>query len=126
MMIGETEVTTEYAALRAENLAKEIVVGWVDQTNLSGSDAELTTLAWRRYVRTIENGKAETQHADEARDIIFLHCQRLETEMDSDSLSLCWAETQIASRALKAFSERGPQHDLWCHDAGRVHQRELA
>lgn len=104
MMIGETEVTTEFAALRAKNLAEEIVIGWTDQTNLSGFDAELTALAWPHYVRTIENGKAETQHADEARDIILLHCQRLETEMDSDSLSLCWAETQIASRALKAFA----------------------
>lgn len=102
----------KYGALRAKNLADEIVVGWVDQTDLSGFDLQLTCHAMQFYREMIRDGSAESHYDEVARDLIVLHCDRMADEgdevLDGESqhkkYPLCWAETMLAARALKAFS----------------------
>lgn len=100
----------EYAALRARNLADEMIVGWSDCTELSGFDLTLTAEAELGYAKLIESGKAESNYDEVCRSLIFQHlddeagAMRGHYAADKKHM-LGWADTQLASRALKALSE---------------------
>jgi hypothetical protein len=102
----------ELGALRAKNLAEEIVVGWTDQTDLSGFELELANHATEFYADMIRDGCAESHHDDVTRDLLAMCCERIAYEggeiADGKGLHdfhmLCWAETMITARALRAFS----------------------
>lgn len=96
----------KFGALRARNLAEEIVVGWTDQTGLSGFDLQLTCQAVEFYGEMIRDGRAESHCDDVVRGLLALHCDRIADEGgERKEYGLCWAETMLAARALKAFSE---------------------
>lgn len=102
----------KFGALRARNLAEELVAGWTDQTNLSGFDLRITCHAAELYGEMIREGRAESNSDEVVRDLLALYCDRIEYEggelVGEDNpgkvYSLCWAETMLASRALKALS----------------------
>lgn len=95
-----------YGALRAQNLADEIVVGWQDQTELHGFDVTLTGHALGYYDEAIHEGNAETHHDEFARDIIAQHAGSLGFDMEGEeTICLGHADTMLAARALKAFSD---------------------
>jgi hypothetical protein len=103
----------ELSALRAKNLAEEIVVGWTDQTDLSGFDLELATHATEFYADMIRDGCAESHSDEVVQDLLAMYCDNIAYEggkvVDGEGLhdfhTLCWAETMLAARALKAFSD---------------------
>lgn len=102
----------KFGFLRAKNLAEEIVVGWSDQTDLSGFDLELTCHAMEFYGQTIWDGRAESHHDDVTKGLLALYCgditcrgsEIVDGEGLHDCLMLGWAETMLAARALKSFS----------------------
>jgi hypothetical protein len=99
----------EYGALRARNLAEEIVIGWREQTELFGFDVKLTSHALEFYGAAIHDGKAETQYDEFARDTIAAHAESLSIEMErmegKTHFPLGHADTMLAARALKTFSD---------------------
>jgi hypothetical protein len=104
--------TLKYSACRTKNLAEELIEGWADETHLDGQNLLFVCDAIAFYVDEIREGRAEA-HLDEiCRDLVALHlvnitiegCEVRSGENRHAFLSLGWAETQIASRALRAFS----------------------
>jgi hypothetical protein len=95
----------EYGALRAKNLAEEIVIGWTDQTDLLGFDHELAGHALAHFSALIQDGLAESHHDEFARNTIALCCRKMSWDMESEENSH-WGydATMLIARALTAFS----------------------
>jgi hypothetical protein len=97
-----------YGALRAKNLAEEIVVGWTDQTSLQGIDAEITRDALDSYAESLREGAAAEDCDEVMREVAALHCAELAYGGGEgrETLLMSWGETMIAARALEHFSGR--------------------
>lgn len=101
MFFGKTKLrTTLNTVLSASRpLAEEIIVGWVDQTDLDGDDHTLTAHALEYFGEAIQDGLAEAHHDEFARNTIALCCRNLSGEMqdgEDSKLDMTRRSSQLA------------------------------